>query len=76
MASVRDTGRFGGPDWNGSLTIEVSTLHDEIARFGTPSFIKIDVEGYEGKVLAGLDSQVRALSFGFTLESFAATREC
>ncbi len=76
MASVRGSGRFGDLDWDGSLAIEVSTLHDEMARFGTPSFIKIDVEGYEGKVLAGLDHRVRALSFEFTPESFASTRDC
>ena len=31
-----------------------------------PSFIKIDVEGFEDQVLAGLTRQVPALSFEFT----------
>jgi len=32
-----------------------------------PDFIKIDVEGYEDKVLEGLSKPVKALSFEFTL---------
>jgi FkbM family methyltransferase len=61
----------GAPGWEGQVwdtTIEVpvTTLDGLIAEHGLPSFIKIDVEGYEESVLAGLTMPVPALSFEFT----------
>ena len=42
-----------------------STLDLLIERFGEPAFVKIDVEGAEPSVLAGLSRPVRALSFEY-----------
>jgi FkbM family methyltransferase len=58
----------GGP-WQGQLLaqteeIEQTTLDVLIEQYGVPRFIKIDVEGYERQVLAGL-SQFIPLSFEF-----------
>lgn len=55
-----------GQIWDGQIPIEVVTLDGLIARFGTPSFVKIDVEGYEDAVLRGLSRPIKALSFEFT----------
>jgi hypothetical protein len=44
----------------------MTTLDDLIARHGEPSFIKLDVEGFEAEALAGLARPVAALSFEFT----------
>ena len=52
--------------WDGSLTLPVTTLDALAEAHGDPHFIKIDVEGYEANVLAGLSTPVRALSFEFT----------
>ncbi len=61
----------GAPGWEGQhwthrLTVPLTTLDALIARHGRPAFIKIDVEGLEGDVLAGLTLPVPALSFEFT----------
>ena len=61
----------GAPGWEGQswtrmMRMPVTTLDILIARHGTPAFIKIDVEGFEADVLAGLGKSVPALSFEFT----------
>ncbi|QSB17318.1 FkbM family methyltransferase [Natronosporangium hydrolyticum] len=55
-----------GQVWDTTIAVPVTTLDALIAEHGVPSFIKIDVEGYEEAVLAGLTTAVPALSFEFT----------
>ena len=56
---------FEGVRWNRQIDVEATTLDCLIARFGVPAFVKIDVEGAESAVLAGLSSAVPALSFEY-----------
>ncbi len=61
IETMQRASRARGP-WDERVVVSVSTLDDLIARYGSPSFIKVDVEGYEAEVLCGLSERVDALS--------------
>lgn len=57
--------------------VELTTLDDLVAKYGMPYFIKIDVEGYEHKVLKGLNQVPAFISFETNLPEFLVeTKEC
>jgi FkbM family methyltransferase len=58
-------GGFAHVRWNREIEVATTTVDALIARFGVPAFIKIDVEGAEPAVLAGLTQAVRAISFEY-----------
>ena len=70
------TGRFARHKWDKEIDVEQTTLNTAIAEYGKPTFIKIDVEGYEYEVLKGLSSPVCALSFEFVSEFKSALSKC
>jgi FkbM family methyltransferase len=65
IESVSTNRRFARVRWDRTLEVEVTTLDDLIAVHGPPAFCKIDVEGFEVDVLAGLTRPLRALSFEY-----------
>ena len=56
---------FAGVRWDAEETVEVTTLDALIAAHGMPRFIKIDVEGFEAEVLAGLSRPVPWIAFEY-----------
>jgi FkbM family methyltransferase len=53
-ASGSPMGHLGGAqDGERSVQVEVTTLDDAVEAYGRPTFIKLDVEGAEGEVMAG-----------------------
>jgi len=50
-------------NWDGRETVKMTTLDALIDVYGTPSFCKIDVEGFEIEVFKGMSKMVPLLSY-------------
>ncbi len=66
VAAADGAGGWEGQVWDERITVPLVTLDGLIADYGEPDFVKVDVEGFEDSVLAGLSRPVPALSFEFT----------
>lgn len=73
MDTVSTDSSFRRVRWDRSVEVQVSTLDQLIAVHGEPAFCKIDVEGFEAEVLAGLSRPVRALSFEYLPSAYDAS---
>jgi FkbM family methyltransferase len=71
IARVQQEPGFARVAWDEQVRVPVTTLDALIGRYGLPTFCKIDVEGHEEAVLAGLSRPLPALSF----EYIPATRD-
>jgi FkbM family methyltransferase len=67
---------FARVQWNRRVEIETTTLDRLVERFGVPAFVKIDVEGSEPAVLAGLGLAVPALSFEYLPRALDEVQAC
>ena len=76
LSNVQQTGRFGPHRWDREETVRVVTMDSLISEYGRPAFCKIDVEGFEAEVLAGLSTELPALSFECTPEFGSNTAAC
>ncbi|MDR6289358.1 MULTISPECIES: FkbM family methyltransferase [Inquilinus] len=65
IETVSATEGFASVRWDRTVAVPVTTLDTLIERFGTPGFCKIDVEGFEAEVLAGLSRPLPCLSFEY-----------
>jgi len=62
--------RFHSPYGPQPETVKMITLDELIETCGMPSYIKIDVEGYEAEVIKGLNKKVPILLFEANLPQF------
>ena len=76
IEAVTKSGRFGDQRWDRKQKIALTTLDRLIAEHGAPSFVKIDVEGFEYDVIRGLSRPVAALSLEWTPEVTESTAAC
>lgn len=74
LAATSGATGWEGQVWDGAETVPVTTLDALIAAHGAPSFVKIDVEGHEPDVLAGLAAPPPALSFECVTAARAAAQ--
>ena len=76
IAAARQSGRFGELKTIREVMVPCVTLDQLIARHGRPAFSKIDVEGYEAEVLAGLSQSCGTLSFEITPDLSQVAEDC
>ncbi len=72
----KDWNKSFGNEINDSYFVKVTTLDKLIEKYGLPSYIKIDVEGYEFVVLQGLSHKTKYLSFEFHNKFLPDTINC
>jgi FkbM family methyltransferase len=65
--TVTNSSRFKGKNWIKTVKVSITTADELIEKYSTPSFIKIDVEGYELEVLKGLTRPIGMISFEYTV---------
>lgn len=73
IESLKSSGRFAEFSWQEGDEVQTTTLDVLVAEHGTPVFCKIDVEGFEEQVLAGLSTPIPMVSLEFVSERYEAT---
>jgi FkbM family methyltransferase len=73
---VRKSAIHKHASWSGTIDVKVVTLDSLVAKYGIPAFIKIDVEGFEDHVLAGMSFPPQALSFEFHFSLLNLVNAC
>jgi FkbM family methyltransferase len=62
--------------WDGAERVPMLTLDDLIAAHGRPRFCKIDVEGMESAILAGLSQPIPLIAFEYLPASLEVAEAC
>ncbi|MFC7549917.1 FkbM family methyltransferase [Plantactinospora sp. GCM10030261] len=75
IRSVATERSFSRVRWDRTIDVPVHSLDALISEHGEPTFCKIDVEGFEVEVLAGLSRPLRGLSFEYLPAAHDQMRE-
>lgn len=73
---MKDSPDYDGVEWTHKVEVEVATLAQLAERYGVPSYVKIDVEGFELEVLKGMAAVPNFLSFEFGARRMADALKC
>lgn len=65
-----------GARLQGEIEVEVVTLDQLVGKHGKPSFVKVDAEGYDEKVLHGASFCPAGLSFEFSRDNADLSMRC
>jgi FkbM family methyltransferase len=76
VQAAQGAGGWEGQVWDAEITVPSVTLDALVSEYGVPAFAKIDVEGFEDAVLAGLSRPLSALSFEFTTIERPIAQRC
>jgi len=76
MDAVGTSAGFAKVSWDDRLTVEQTTLDALIDRYGVPRLCKIDVEGGEAAVLAGLSQPIDHVSFEYIPAAIDVALQC
>ena len=76
ISTAGQVDNFRGISWDTEERVSVTTLDALIGEHGLPDFVKIDVEGFEAEVLAGLSAALPLLSFEFLPASIDVALRC
>jgi FkbM family methyltransferase len=76
MQAVSATQGFRHVSWEAGIRVPVTTLDALVKEHGVPDFVKIDVEGLESAVLAGLTTPLPALSFEYVPATWSLAAAC
>jgi FkbM family methyltransferase len=65
-----EVARRSGREWDDTAAdaVNIITLDSLIKEYGTPDYIKVDVEGFDLEVLNGLSSEISLISFEFNTQ--------
>jgi FkbM family methyltransferase len=76
ITTITEARHLTGYTWDKTEVVQVTTLDNLIAQFGTPAFCKIDVEGFEYQVLKGLSKPIPTLSFEYVSDFLQPALDC
>jgi FkbM family methyltransferase len=76
IQATKDSPDYRNVQWLSEVCVRVTTLDAMEKKFGMPAFVKIDVEGFESRVIRGMSFNPRFLSFEFGARRKHIALEC